>query len=233
MPSPGHHRLAVWEEHRGAVSGQAVAVARTVSRRAMREFGLSFDAEGRIVERKPTPPQWKDELIHAFPMRIGEETVEVRYTRNPGIHWISFVGQELPPPGEGEPPRSIMNRHKPHPLSDSGWWSQAMFPDAVEAVGGAEAFAALLVQAKLAGREKEFMEQFEGRHPDVKRKKGGKRPVQRASAESMPVLGEHTAAVAEERQAREPQVEAPQAAERPEKAGEPEATKKAVQGLLF
>ena len=56
-----------------------------------------------------------------------------------------------------------------NPLSESGHWHQFVPHDAVEAVGGPEAFAALYAEAKLAGRANEFMDQFEGRFPEGNR----------------------------------------------------------------
>jgi len=51
---------------------------------------------------------------------------------------------------------------KPHALSDSGHLSRFVPPDTVEACGGPQQYAALLADAILGGKEKEFTEAFEG-----------------------------------------------------------------------
>lgn len=159
--------LPAWDEYRGQASDQVLAIARTVSRRAMKAFNLEIDREGRVAERQE---RWSrpDEMLCSFPMKIGEETVEVRFMNGIFSTWVSFIGQNLG------------DHYKPHPLSSTGWWSTNIPADALEAIGGAEAFAQQYAEAKIAGREMEFLEQFEGKAPEPKRKK-------------KPVVGKHTA----------------------------------------
>ena len=45
--------LPAWEEHRRQYPDQAIGLARVVSRRAMRAFGLTFSEDGRVVARLP------------------------------------------------------------------------------------------------------------------------------------------------------------------------------------
>jgi hypothetical protein len=153
-------RLPHWDEFRGQFSDQAIGIARIVSRRAMREHGLILTDDGRVVERRsytaPTPSA-------TFRLDIAGQSVEVAYTADyyPGRDGFQFTAEK-------------------NPLSESGFWHAFVPQDAVEALGGPQAFAARYAEAKLAGQEKEFMEQFEGRFPDKPRKK---------------VVGGHTAAV--------------------------------------
>src|SRR5262249_35286340 len=138
-----------------------------------REFGLAFDAEGRVVEEKRLRQGGcNDRPTSNFPMWIGNETVEVRYTKhyfpNSGQDLFSFVGAELEPPPEPDTLAAVLHARKPHPLSETGWWSQYASHDAVEACGGPEAYAALLVDARLQDKGKELEELFEGRRPEVK-----------------------------------------------------------------
>src|SRR5205085_10724653 len=73
-------RLPLWEEHRSEFGPRAVAVARIVSKRAMRQFGLVFDAEGRVVEEsRQTPGGFKEPPAVTFPLTVGGEVIEVRY----------------------------------------------------------------------------------------------------------------------------------------------------------
>ena len=125
-----------------------IALARVISRRAMREFSLAFDSEGRVVDQSTTKPgSWKDERLLTFPMQIGEDTVEVRHTKSTAGEWISFVGEELPPPVDNESTRPLLHNHKPHALSETGWLSWRAAPDAI-AVGRDEEHG-LLVAAGL------------------------------------------------------------------------------------
>ncbi len=186
-------RLPLWDEYRGDYTGQVVALARAVSRRAMREFGLVFDAEGRVVQKEEgrrTEPQTK-----TWAMQIGEETIEVRYTPHyfQGTDLFSFVGEEVPPKDD-QPISQVLDRHKPHALSESGWWSHYAPHDVVEACGGPKAFAQLYADARLAGQEEELAAALEGKTPE-KSSRGKPKPAR----PERPVLGGYTAEVAQER----------------------------------
>jgi hypothetical protein len=65
-------------------------------------------------------------------------------------------------------------------LSETGFWHTFAPRDAVEACGGPQEFAAQIAEAKLTGKDGEFMEGFEGRVSDRKKR-----------------MGKHTAAVTE------------------------------------
>lgn len=179
-------RLPLWDEYRGEYPAQAVALARAVSRRAMREFGLVFDAEGRVVEKEQG--RRKEPQTKTWTMQIGEETIEVRHTPHyfQGSDLFSFVGEEVAPKDD-DPISQLLDRHKPHALSGSGWWSHYASHDAVEACGGPKAFAKLYADARLAGQEEELAATLEGTAPE-KPQRGKVRPV----------LGGHTAEVAQE-----------------------------------
>ena len=187
-------RLPFWEEFRGEFSGQAIAVARLVSLRSMREFGLAFDRQGKVVP-EDQPFGYVEKPTSIFPLKIGEDTVNVRYTRYSfpyyGKDSFSFVGERLP-----DHPKQNYSGCKPHSLSSTGWWSITVPHDAVEAYGGPEAFAALYAQAKLRGEDKEFEAVFEGNRQQSKPKY--KRKAAKPIETEKPVIGEHTAHVVQE-----------------------------------
>ena len=198
-------RLPFWDEFRGQHSGQAVALARVVSKRTMREFSLKFGEDGRVVEDKPPQARSSDKPTKTFTMPIGDETVEVRYTEfclpHCGDDNFYFLGAELPLPID--PSSEMFRGRKAHPLSATGYWSQYVPHDAVEACGGPERCAALLAEAKVRGEDNKFEAVFKGEWPS--RKPSQRRPPRRrtlAAGDSGPplVMGEHTAAVVEERQ---------------------------------
>jgi hypothetical protein len=180
-------RLPLWDDFSRDITNQAIAVARVISRRAMREYGLTFDSDGRVGEQKPlsSSPERPTRIFH---MKIGEETVEVRYVRRyfpqTGQDLFSFVGEKLP----GE-----QITYKPHPLSESGWWSHFASHDAVEAMGSPEAYATRYAEAKLRGDDFEAV--FEGKRPEGKPKNGRKQPKEEPVK---PVIGQHTAQVIQE-----------------------------------
>lgn len=181
-------RLPLWDEYRGEFPDQAVSLARAVSRRAMREFGLVFDAEGRVVEQKSAQPPKPRET--RFPMRIGEQKIEVRFQPGyfSGTDLFSFVGQEIVPP-DTHPVSVLLGSHKPHALSGSGWWSHYAPHDVVEACGGPGQYAALYAEARLAGEEKAFEAVLNGTRPEEK--------ASSRKASPAPVIGQHTAALVE------------------------------------
>jgi hypothetical protein len=111
----------------------------------MREFGLSITDDGRVVE-KNAPTVAEPEVT--FTLDIAGKPVEVSHQYNPrtGSDSVSFSADDSP-------------------LSDSGFWHCFVPHDVVEALGGAEVFAAQIAEARVAGTEKEFMAAFEGEHP--------------------------------------------------------------------
>jgi hypothetical protein len=159
-------RLSHWDEFRGQFSDQAIGIARIVSRRAMREHGLILTDDGRVTERRPMSYQAPTPSA-TFRLDISGQSVEVAYTADyyPGRDGFLFTAEK-------------------NPLSESGLWHTFVPQDAVEALGGPQAFAARCAEAKMAGQEKEFIEGFEGRFPEKKGKKKS--------------LGEHTAAVVDQ-----------------------------------
>ncbi len=182
-------RTAGWDEYRGRYPGQAVAVARVVSRRAMRAFDLTLTEDGRVLDRHAEGlPFRPPEPTRVFPLDVGGEAVKVEYTAEyfprSGQDHFYFVSPHEP--------------SQPHPLSETGYLSHFALHDAVEACGGPEAYAALFAEARLRGAEKEFAATFEGAWPEVKKPRRRKSAGERGPP---PVVGEHTAAVAQERQA--------------------------------
>lgn len=196
--------LPFWEEFKGQFPDQAIAVARVLSRRAMKEFGLAFDDQGRVVEKKHIKrAAHVGKPTSTFPLQIAEETVQVEYTEqyfpNSSTDSFSFIGQPIEPPPDG------IFKHKPHPLSETGYWHSYASHDAVEAVGGAQKYAQLLGAAKLQDREHEFQAILEGESPEIETRR--KKPI---IYTDHPVIGEHTAAVVEERQDPEKPVKQPE-----------------------
>ncbi|MBA4067187.1 MAG: hypothetical protein C0501_26475 [Isosphaera sp.] len=155
-------RLAAWDEYRDRFPGRAVALARLVSRRAMREHGLEVTADGRVADRSPTRAR-EPEASLTFPLLGGE--VRAEYT--PGY----FRGQDH------FQFRSPHDPVRPMPLSEGGWWSHFADADAVEACGGPEAYAGLYADAELQGRAREFEAAFQGALPESGRpRRAARRP---------------------------------------------------------
>jgi hypothetical protein len=183
-------RLPLWDDFRGQYPGNVVAVARLISRRAMKEFRLVFDAEGRVVEEKEIRPGVPEPRPTTFPLQIGDETVEVRYTHdylpNAALGLFSFAGEKLP--GDNHP----MAAHKPHALSGTGWRSHYASRDAVEACGGPERFAALYAEARLKGEDERMDATLNGVRPVEKVTRRGAAP---AVEKERAVVGQHTAKV--------------------------------------
>jgi hypothetical protein len=186
-------RLPLWDEYRGQYPDQVVALARVISRRAMREFDLAIGEDGRVLERVREGTPWNTPApALTFPLAVGGEEVRVEYTREyfprSGQDHFYFVSPHTPP--------------RAHPLSETGYLSQFIRHDTVEACGGPHAYAALFAEARLRGEEQELAATFEGRPPEGKppRRKRPE-PVASPAREQMPpavVLGEHTAAVVQE-----------------------------------
>jgi hypothetical protein len=195
-------RLPGWDEYRGQYPAQTVALARVISRRAMRTFGLTLSEDGRVVDGhhkgKPCPTP-KPSL--AFRLAIRGEELQVEYTPdyfpNAGKDNFSFISPHDPP--------------QAHCLSETGYLSQFAQHDAVEACGGPEAYAARFAEARLRSEEKEFTAAFEGQWPEGKqsRPKKASLPAAPPVRDQLPVLGDHTAKVIVEQEAKKPTSEPP------------------------
>src|SRR5207244_1037333 len=135
-------RLSLWDEYRGQFPPQVVALARVLSRRAMRQFGLLLDQDGHVVSeqgQQVARPAACPRLC--FPLRVRDEEVQVEYAP----HFFSNSDQDLFTfLSPHEPPR-------PHPLSATGCWAHLTSRDAVEACDGPEPYATLLAEAVLRG----------------------------------------------------------------------------------
>jgi hypothetical protein len=162
-------RLPVWDEYRATYPAQVIAVARLVSRQAMKAFRLTLRDDGRVVERPAEGRQRRaTEPTDSFSLTVAGEEVHVRYTP-----------QYLPNSGTGL--FYIVSPHdpaRPHPLSDTGYFSRFVPHDAVEACGGPQAYSALLADAVLRDEEQSFIEAFEGPLPvtDERRCRQANRP---------------------------------------------------------
>jgi hypothetical protein len=186
-------RLPGWDEERGRYPDQAIAIARLISRQAMRTFRLNLSEDGQVIERPdaggrrppPEPPQ-------QFRLALGDEEIIVAYTRgylpNAGTDHFSFESPHDPP--------------QPHALSGTGYWSHFAWHDAVEAIGGPRAYAAQYADARLRGEENAFSATFEGAPPESKPPRRQKTTSPEAPPMPVPhaVLGEHTAGVIAERE---------------------------------
>jgi hypothetical protein len=153
---PWSCRLAGWDAYRNCFPAQAIALARLISRRAMKEFRWMMREDGRVVERRAERKGWKTPKPAAsFPLMVGGEEVRVEYTKeyfpNSGIDLVYFVSPHDPPSA--------------HALSETGYFSRFVPHDAVEACGGPQAYAALLAEAILRSEEQRFIEAFEGPLP--------------------------------------------------------------------
>jgi len=156
-------RLPLWEEYAGQFSPQVVGIARVLSRRGLRQFGLGLSPEGHVVETSPKQKGRVPPIGGAsrhFQFQVGNETVNVEYFPdyfpNSEQSLVTFCGL-------GEPPR-------PHALSPTGYWSHFTSRDAVDACGGAEAYAAMLAQAMLRGQQN-FDAVFHGKEPETTSKR--------------------------------------------------------------
>jgi hypothetical protein len=173
-------RLAAFEEYRGHFPYSVIGLARVVARRAMQEHALILTHDGRVIER-PHQVQSGGPPTSRFILKLRNEAVCVDYTHN------YFSGQAL----DHFQFRSSDEPARPMPLSETGWWSQFVHHDVVEAFGGPEAFATALADAQLAGRDDEFMEVFEGKWSESARRKPNEKPKR-------DVVGKHTREVVDE-----------------------------------
>jgi hypothetical protein len=136
-------RLAVWDEYAPQYPAQAVALARIVSRRTMREFSLTLRDDGRVVEKSREPIPWQTPMpTLTFPLELAGEPVQVEYT--PEYFPCGYIDM-----------LSFVTRCRTHLVPS----------DVVEACGGPQAYAVLLADAILRGEEKQFKETFEGAFP--------------------------------------------------------------------
>jgi hypothetical protein len=146
-------RLAGWDEYRRQYPAQAIALARVISLRAMREFGLTLRDDGRVVEKaREGKPRQTPKPAMTFRLMAEGEELRVQYT--PGYF-----------PNSGTDLVDVVSPHepaKPHALSETGYLSRFVPHDVIEACGGPQAYAALLAGAILRGQEKPFTEAFEG-----------------------------------------------------------------------
>jgi hypothetical protein len=150
-------RLPLWDEYRAAFGPQVVALARVISRLGMRRHGLAIDRGGAVVEERDgqrgAPPPMP---ARRFSFRVNGAEVVAEYTPDyfpaSGQAHFQFRSPHDPP--------------QPTPLSPSGFWSHFCLRDAVTAVGGPEAYAALYAAAKLQGQEQKFLAGFEGERPE-------------------------------------------------------------------
>ncbi len=145
-------RLPLWEEFRDRFSPQVIAIARVISRRGMRLFGLALNTDGRVVEeRQHQGAKRRDWPPRSFLLQIQGEEVCVEYAPNyfPNSHrdLLTFLSPHEPP--------------RPHPLSETGTWAHFTSRDAVDACGGPERYAALLAEAMLQGN-RDFDAAFHG-----------------------------------------------------------------------
>jgi len=189
-------RLLGWEEHGRQCSAQAVAIARVISLRAMRAFSLVLTGDGRVVQRRREGDPWpKPEPSLTFRLTIQGEELRVEYTPDyfpdGGQDVISFVSLSDPP--------------EPHCLSLSGILWTYVPHDAIVACGGPETFAALFAEARLRGEGKEFEATFKGEWPEAKqpRRRQDCQQALLSFDEIQPSVGEHSAQVIAEKEAKQ------------------------------
>jgi hypothetical protein len=180
------------DEYRGRFPDRALGVAAVLGRRAVREFRLEAGDDGRVRPARPEGQPWRTPEPAVFTLDVAGGPVRVEYVAGyfpaGGTDHFSFVSPDAP--------------GTPHSLSGSGYWSHFCPAEAVEACGGPQAYAALYAGTRLAGAEKGFTALFEGEWPEARhpRRKRAPRPGETpAMVEAPPVVGGHTAAVAEER----------------------------------
>src|SRR5262249_55159837 len=93
---------------------------------------------------------------------------------------------------------------KPHALSETGWLSHFASHDAVQALGGPEAYAAAYAEAVLAERDHEFEAVFNGPRPAAGPRRQKPATIITVKVPGREVVGEHTAqAAVEEKSPRE------------------------------
>jgi len=162
-------RLSGWGEY--PFPAQVIGLARVISQRSMREFGLKLSEDGRVVDQRCQPgptgkPEW------SFRLAVAGEELSVKYRSDyfPGIDLVSFVAD------------------KPHGLSATGHLAQFVPHDVIDACGGPEAFAAQFAEATLQGNAQEFMAAFKGKSPEPKRHQPAKE--QAVGGHTTRVIGE-------------------------------------------
>ena len=99
----------MWEEYHRQYPAQAIALARLVSLRSMREHRLILREDGRVVERPAEgKPRRTPKPAVTFPLTVGGEEVRVEYVEqyfpNSGAGMLYF--------------RSPHEPARPHPLSE-------------------------------------------------------------------------------------------------------------------
>src|SRR6266542_436573 len=211
-------RLSLWVEYRGQFPAQVVGIARVLSLRAMRQFGLHLNEDGHVVpEQGQMSARPTAEPRLCFPLRVRDEEVRVEYAP----HYFPNSDQDL---------FTFLSPHEPpraHPLSETGCWAHLTSHDAVDACGGPEPYAALLAEALLRG-ERDFDAVFHGARPERVPRRRKPRAVRPAVQPEMP---------ATEPEAGIPQASGPHSARI--LAGEtvpsapPPAEEKLRQGFLF
>ena len=184
-------RLPCWEEHDGQFPFQVIALARVISRQAMRAFDLKLSEDGRVVDGRREGERRQQLQTQpaslTFPLALGDQEMRVEYTcdyfPDRGIDLFYFVSPADPP--------------QAHALSASGYLSQFVPHDAVEACGGPEAFATQFAEARLRGEENQFKAIFEGAslQEEQPRRSAASPPVSSPTGKQLPILGEHTAQV--------------------------------------
>ena len=104
--------------------------------------------------------------------------VTPQYFPTAGTGLLSFLSPHEPP--------------KPHALSETGCLARFLSPDAVEACGGPQAYAALLADALLRDEEQPFIEAFEGPLPatDERRRRQANRPPAEPGGHAERVMAE-------------------------------------------
>jgi len=177
-------RLAVWDEYRAIYPAQAIAVARLISRQAMKAFRLTMRDDGRVVERRAEGRQRNtSQPTDTFPLVVGGDEVRVEYSEgyfpNFGTDLLYYVSPHDPA--------------KPHALSDTGYFSRFVPHDVVEACGGPGAYAALLADAQQRGEEQSFIEAFEGPLPvtDPRRHRPENRPAPQPGGHAERLIAEN------------------------------------------
>ena len=158
---------------------RGAAMARIAARNGMRRFRLFFARDGRVAD----DPAYNRAAANPPKRELACDGCTVEYTARcyPDKDHFQFLG---PPSGEPDG-HGIVPRH-PIPLSSTGYWSHFADPDTVAALGGPEAYLAALTAAGRDGA-KEFERAFAGEEPEPARKA------------RKPVVGKHTAKVAEPR----------------------------------
>src|SRR5260221_39126 len=73
-------RLSLWDEFRGPFPAQVVGIARVLSLRGMRQFGLHLNEDGHVVpEQGQMSARPTAEPRLCFPLRVRDEEVRVEY----------------------------------------------------------------------------------------------------------------------------------------------------------